>query len=119
HVLNIEPTTVNARALIDRKLEVNAGDRGDRPRGAEEMRAGSRDFCAEAMLRLEAFDGRRHIGHHRLVAFARHLTPTMTLGKIDHADRERGPSGDAVLHVDPVVQVATVGVPKLCEIEPD
>ena len=119
HVLSIEPAAVDARALIDRKLEVNAGDRGDRPRCAEEMRARSRDFRAEAMLRLEAFDGCHHVGHHRLVAFTRHLAPTMTLGEIDHADRQRGPGGDAVLHVDPVMQIAAVGMPKLGEVEPD
>ena len=36
----------------------------------------------------------------------------MALGEIDHADRQRGPGGDAGLHVEPVVQRAAPRAPQ-------
>ena len=46
------------------------------------------------------FDARHDVGHHGLVAFRRHVAAAMALGETDHADRQRGPGGDAALHVD-------------------
>ena len=54
HVAGAEPASIDPRALVDRKLEMNAGDRGDGARGAEEMGALAGDPVAEAMLLLEA-----------------------------------------------------------------
>ena len=87
HVARRQPATIDARALVDRKLEVDAGDGGDRAGGAEEMRAFARDPLAEAVLRLERRHGGHHVGDHGLVVFRRDVAPAMPLGEIDHADR--------------------------------
>ncbi len=118
-VVGAEPATVDAGALIGRKLEMNAGDGGDGSRGTEKMRSALGDAAIEAMRVLEILDRSHHVVDHGLVAFLRHVAPAVTLGEAHHADRQRGPGGDAVLRVDPVVDGAVHRLIEPFEIEPD
>ena len=119
HVAGAEPATVNARPLVERKLEVNPRNRGDRARGAEKVRAAAGDLRAEPVLVLELAHGRHDLFHHGLVMRGRHVPAAVALGEIDHADRQRRPGGDATLHVDPIVQRSPPGPSEPLEVEPD
>jgi hypothetical protein len=98
---------------------MDAGDGRDRPRGAEEMRSGAVDALAEIVLGLEFLQGLADVGDHILVSIGADISAPVPLGKIDDADRQRGPAGNAVLHLETIIDRPPQRSFQPVEVEPD
>ena len=83
------PAAIDPAALVTRQVEIDAGNRGHRARGAEQMQA-----LRAAVLGGEAIHMDRDLGDHRLELLAAYGDAAVTFGECHDTDRNRNPGVD-------------------------
>ena len=119
HLGDVEPAAVDAAALVARQAEVHAGHRRDGARGAEQVRVAATEPLAQPVLGLERRQQVDDVADHGLEHVAVDEPAAEALGQRDDADRQRGPGGDAALHLEPLRQRAPPLVLAARQVEPD